>query len=189
MAQNKKSFSFILSALFAALTAAGCFIQIPLPGGIPIVIQDMMAMLSGLMLGPVYGGIAVLSFIILGIIGLPVFSGKAGIGIILKGPTGGFIIGYLIGAIVGGLFLSIFLNQKKQNSNARQWIVISLAAIIATVTVFALGIAGFMLVTHKTFIQSAALVLLPFIPGNIIKAILMVLLTKKFRPVIYAYTK
>ena len=37
----------IMVALFAALTSAGCFIQIPLPGGVPIVIQDMMAMLSG----------------------------------------------------------------------------------------------------------------------------------------------
>lgn len=75
--KKRRGMGVILAALFAALTAAGCFIQIPLPGGIPIVLQDMMAMLSGMLLGPLYGTIAVFVFLVLGCIGLPVFSGKA----------------------------------------------------------------------------------------------------------------
>ena len=63
---NSKLKGLVLSALFAALISAGSFLIIPLPGGIPIVLQDMMAMLSGLILGPVYGAIAVAVFLLLG---------------------------------------------------------------------------------------------------------------------------
>lgn len=86
--ENKKKLTHIIfTALFAALTAVGCFIQIPLPSGVPIVLQDMLAMLSGLLLGPIYGPLSVAIFLILGIIGLPVFSGKAGLQVLIAGPT------------------------------------------------------------------------------------------------------
>jgi len=102
-----------LSALFASLICAGCFIQIPLPGGVPIVIQDMMAMLSGLLLGPVFGGLAVLLFLLLGAIGFPVFTGKAGLHVLLAGPTSGFLWGYFFAAVIGGTILALFeLTQK-----------------------------------------------------------------------------
>ena len=65
MEKKKRGAGLILTSLFAALICAGCFIQIPLPGGIPIVIQDMMAFLSGLLLGPILGSAAVLIFIII----------------------------------------------------------------------------------------------------------------------------
>lgn len=177
----------ILSALFAAITAAGCFIQIPLPGGIPIVLQDMMAMLCGLMLGPVYGGIAVFVFLVLGSIGLPVFSGKAGIQVILAGPTGGFLISYCLSAIIGGLFLHFLLHPAKEHTKTKQILLITAAAVLATVVVFAGGIIGFMRVTGKALAPTCAAVVLPFIPGNIIKIILMIPLTMKFRPIIYRY--
>lgn len=187
MNSKKKSSGVVFTALFAALTAASCFIQIPLPTGLPIVIQDMMAMLSGLLLGPVYGTAAVFIFIILGSLGLPVFSGKAGIHVILSGPSGGFIIGYLLAALAGGLLLRIFLPSGRENSQKKQWLFISVAAVIATVIVFVLGIAGFMRVTGKDLASSVPLVLLPFVPGNTIKLFMMIFLAKKFRPVISNY--
>ena len=113
---NSKLKGLVLSALFAALISAGSFLIIPLPGGIPIVLQDMMAMLSGLILGPVYGAIAVAVFLVLGSIGLPVFSGKAGLHVITAGPTGGFLIGYMVAAFFGGLFLHILLNKNNSLS-------------------------------------------------------------------------
>ena len=91
MEKKNISMGFVFTALFAALTAAAFFVQIPLPGGIPIILQDMMAMLCGLLLGPVYGGAAVLLFLLLGVMGLPVFSGKAGISVLVYGPTCGFL--------------------------------------------------------------------------------------------------
>lgn len=188
MKSQKSGTNIILTALFAALISASCFIQLPLPVGIPIIIQDMMCMLSGMLLGPFYGALSVVIFLILGSLGLPVFSGKGGIQHLISGPTGGFLFSYAIGALAGGLILAIFLSNKKEHSKIKSLIVISLAAIAATVIIFAGGILGFMRVTQSGLEKTLATVLFPFIPGNIIKIILMVPLTYKFRPVIFRYT-
>ena len=187
--KKKKSALLVLSALFAALISAGCFIQIPLPGGVPVAIQDMLAMLSGMILGPLYGAGAVVIFLVLGCIGLPVFTGKAGVQVILAGPTGGFLAGYLLGAVAAGVLLAALLPLGCKHSTAATYIVITTAALVATFVLFACGIVRFMQLTGYGFGKTMAAVLIPFIPGNIVKVILMVLLTKKFRPVISNYLR
>lgn len=188
----------VLSALFAALVCVGCFIQIPLPGGVPIVIQDMMAMLSGLLLGPIFGGLAVLIFLLLGAIGLPVFTGKAGVHVLLAGPTSGFLWGYLLAAVLGGTILALSERTQKaraadganaNGSNLARWLVTTLAALAATLVLFVLGIAIGMRIINVGIEKALAIFLLPFIPGNVIKLILMVVLTKKLGPAIKAYTE
>lgn len=189
MKTEKPLFTPVLTALFAALISAACFIQIPLPGGIPILIQDMLAMLSGLILGPLQGAISVLIFLVLGSIGLPVFSGKAGIQIFFGGPTGGFLIGYLLGAVLGGLFLKFVLPPVKDFKTKRTYtiVMITISCIIATVVVFIAGIIGFKIVTQSTMTKTLAAVLIPFIPGNLIKIVVMVPLTYNFRKIISVY--
>ena len=175
----------ILVALFAAFVCAGCFIQIPLAGGVPIVIQDMMAMLSGLILGPIYGTLSVFIFLVLGSFGLPVFSGKGGFDKILNGPTGGFLVGYMIAALAGGLIATTEFSAK---TNILNWIFFALAAIVATVVCFALGIAGFHRVKPDLEMSKVlSYVLIPFIPGNIIKLIIMIPLAKKLYPIVKNY--
>ena len=185
--KNTLSKKSILVSLFAALICAGCFISIPLPGGVPVVVQDMLAMLSGLLLGPVLGSASVIVFMILGCIGLPVFSGKAGIQVLLNGPTCGFLWGYLASTFFAGLLLHIFLHPSKEHSNLKQWIVISLVAVLETIILFVLGIIGFRIVTGADMAKTLAAVVIPFIPGNAIKLVVMILLTKKFRPRIRAF--
>lgn len=187
MEKKRKSTGIVLAALFAALTAASCFIQIPLPGGIPIVLQDMMALLSGMVLGPLYGSVAVFVFLVLGSIGLPVFSGKAGLQVITAGPTGGFLVGYFLGTLAAGLFLKLLLPSSCKQAKVKSLVIIAVAAVLATVIMFAFGIIGFMRVTGSDFSKTLAAVLIPFLPGNTIKIILMVPLTYKFRPIIERY--
>ena len=151
----------------------------------------MLAMLSGMLLGPLYGSIAVFVFLVLGSIGLPVFSGKAGLQVITAGPTGGFLIGYLLGALAAGLFLKFLLppaSAERRHGKAKTYILITAAAVLATVIVFVCGIIGFMRVTGSDFSKTLAAVLIPFIPGNLLKIVLMVPLTRTFRPVIEQYT-
>lgn len=181
MEKKNISMGFVFTALFAALTAAAFFVQIPLPGGIPIILQDMMAMLCGLLLGPVYGGAAVLLFLLLGVMGLPVFSGKAGISVLVYGPTGGFLWGYFAAAVIAGLFLKLVLKESDEESKAKKWIMVILACVLATVIVFAMGIVGFMKITGSSIEKTIAAVVVPFIPGNLIKIFIMVNLTRKFR--------
>ena len=197
MSGNKFGKKSVLVALFAAIISAGAFIQIPLPGGVPVTIQDMLAMLSGMLLGPVYGGLAVLLFLFLGCMGLPVFTGKAGINVILYGPTGGFLIGYLLSAIAGGLLIHFLVKPEKTFSEQGElieasketkiynWVIITLISIVQIIVLFALGIIFFCHVKPDFEFQKVlSIVLIPFIPGNIIKLIISVPLVKRLRPAI-----
>lgn len=201
--QTKLFSKTIMVALFAAFICAGSFIHIPLPGGVPVAIQDMMAMLAGLLLGPLYGGLSVLLFLVLGCVGLPVFTGKAGIHVIIVGPTGGFLVGYLFGAIVGGLFLQIALREKSaageataggsvpganaKSHLAKKIILATIAALLATIVVFAIGIAGFMRIVSGGISKALTAAVIPFIPGNVLKIVVMVPLTVRFRPILKNY--
>ena len=177
----------IYTALFAALICAGCFIQIPFPAGVPVVIQDMAAVLSGMLLGPIYGTAAVAIFLFLGILGLPVFSGKGGLYVLIGGPTCGFLLGYLAAALAAGLIMKLVSEDK--NTGIRNRAVTVTAATTANLILFIIGTAGFAHVTESSFSLAAAAVVLPFIPGNIIKIIITVALTLKFRNRIKEYLK
>ncbi|MBM7687278.1 MULTISPECIES: biotin transporter BioY [Clostridia] len=97
---NNKTLKMILCAQFAALTAVGAFIRIPIPV-VPFTLQYLFTMLAGLLLGGKYGGLSVLLYIFIGLIGLPVFTEGGGIGYVFK-PSFGYIIGFAAGSYVTG---------------------------------------------------------------------------------------
>lgn len=106
----------VFAALFAALTGAVAWFKIPLPfTPVPITLQTLVVLLSGAMLGSYYGALAMIIYLILGAIGLPVFAGgSSGFGA-LFGPTGGYLLSYPIAAFIIGKMLerkklNIFLN-------------------------------------------------------------------------------
>lgn len=179
------------TALFAALICIGCFISIPLPGGVPITIQTMFAILSGLVLGGIQGAGAVGLFIILGTLGVPVFSGgKSGFAH-LMGPTGGFIWGYFIAALIAGIIVgSPKISEKKFRIST--WIKITIAAIVGTCIIYLPGIPWFIhVMTAKgnfiTFSKSLEYTLIPFIPGDIIKMLIAIPLSIVIRPIAARY--
>jgi Uncharacterized conserved protein len=95
-----------LISLFAALTAVGGFISIPLYP-VPLTLQTLFTLLAAMILGSVMGASSQIIYVLLGVIGLPVFAGfKAGIGI-LFGPTGGFLLGFIISAYIIGKIVEL----------------------------------------------------------------------------------
>ena len=91
-------------ALFAALTAVGAFIRIPL-GYSAITLQTFFTAMAGCVLGPWYGALSQLVYVALGLVGLPIFTQGGGIGYLMQ-PTCGFLIGlipaaWVIGRIAG----------------------------------------------------------------------------------------
>ena len=91
------------AGLMAALIVVCTHLSIPLPGGVPLTLQTFAVALAGFLLGPVYGVLSVLAFLLLGAAGLPVFSGfTGGLGRFF-GPTGGFLWGFLLLAAGCGL--------------------------------------------------------------------------------------
>src|SRR5215208_6670677 len=92
------------TALMAAVTAVAAQIAIPLPfSPVPFTLQVLAVILSGLLLGPRYGALAQVVYVLLGAVGLPVFAQfSGGLGVVL-GPTGGYLLSYPVAAAVAGL--------------------------------------------------------------------------------------
>jgi len=161
----------VFIALFAALIAALGFIpQIMLATGVPITAQSLGVMLCGTVLGAKRGGLAVLLFLLLVFIGLPLLSGgRGGIGL-LASPTVGFLIGWPVAAVVTGLIV-------ERVRSLPLGVVASIAAVIGGIIVlYAFGIVGMSVMLKKSIVEAAALVLV-YIPGDIIKAIVAGLIT------------
>lgn len=180
MPQNRKlSKSVVFTALFAALTAACAFVSIPVPGTpIPIVLQNMMVVLSSLLLGPALGTASTLVFIIAGVLGLPVFSGGTGGIAKIMGPTGGFIIGYAFSSLTAGLIAG-----RPRIGEGRQIVRTVIATLCGFIIMYIPGVLHFMRSLDKTFVQTMALCVTPYIPGDIIKAVICILLSVPLRRV------
>lgn len=104
---SSKTYSLVLTAFGAAIIAVLAQITIPLPL-VPITGQTLAIGLIVTILGVKYGTLAVGLYILLGAIGLPVFTGMSGGLSILVGPTGGYIVGFILTALVMGTYLNKF---------------------------------------------------------------------------------
>lgn len=166
----------IYAALFAALTAVGAFIKIPLPlSPVPITLQVFFVLLAGLVLGARWGGTSMVVYVMLGVIGLPVFSGgSSGPGILL-GPTGGYIIGFVAGAFVTGLVY----NKANDSKTATIGAMISGLAVI-----YLLGVMQLSFVANMTLQQAVAVGILPFLIGDAIKIVAALIVADRIRPLL-----
>lgn len=169
----------IFIVLFAAIISAGCFISIPLPGGVPITLQNMLAILAAITLGGIDGFLSVLLFLAAGLIGMPVFSGGRGGVAVIMGPTGGFLAGYALGALAAGLIAGRpGIGPQRAKHNLTRLIA---AATIGLLLIFAAGTLRFMLMTGRSLKTTLTVCVLPFLPGDAIKIVLCVLAAAKLR--------
>jgi biotin transport system substrate-specific component len=100
---------FFAALLFAAVTAVSARLHIPLwftP--VPVTLQVLAVVLSGLVLGSRWGAISQLQYLILGMLGLPVFTGPVAGPAALMGPTGGYLLGFVVGAYLVGRVFELF---------------------------------------------------------------------------------
>jgi biotin transport system substrate-specific component len=167
----------VMSALFAALIAAGTFVSIPIPvSPVPIALQNLFAVLAGLVLGPALGAAAVALYLAAGIIGAPVFAGASGGIARLLGPTGGFLIGYLLAGFTGGMITGF----PKQGQKLPAWR-IALAICAAFLVVYVPGVAWLKISTHRSWGAAFAGGCIPFIPGDIVKALVAAAIAPRLR--------
>ena len=155
---------FIYSAIFAALISVMGLIAIPLPiSPVPITGQSLAIMLAGGILTARQAAFSVLTFLLLGAVGVPVFAGMSGgIGILI-GPRGGYLIGYLVGAIV------IALAKGKNNNSWR----LAFANIVGgIIVVYILGVAWLSFVTGMGLEKAIMVGALPYIPGDLFKVLM-----------------
>lgn len=105
--QDNSVRSMVFVAAFTALIVVGAIFSFPAPWNpvVPFTLATLFVILSGMILGPWLGTACVGLYLLLGVIGLPVFAGGTGGAQVLVGPTGGFLIGYIPSALLGGLIV------------------------------------------------------------------------------------
>ncbi len=161
----------VLASLFAALTAVGAFIAIPI-GPVPIVLQNLFVMLMGLMLGPRWGLAGVAAYLLAGALGLPVFAGgTGGVGRFL-GPTGGYLVGYLPSVVVIGWLC---------RCGRPAWLFDALAVTAGTLVLYCFGVSWLKVVTGMTWGKTMMVGMVPFLPGDIAKMIAAVMMVGTLR--------
>ncbi len=155
----------------ALMTAALCLIapfSIPLPfSPVPISLATFVLYLDIFILGSKLGTISCILYLLLGFVGLPVFSGfSGGIGR-LFGPTGGYMIGYLFLIIIGG---------NINNFSKGKTLFSAFGLLLGTAVTYLFGTAWLSMQMDLTFIQGLAAGVLPYLPGDFLKIIVALII-------------
>ena len=131
---------------------------------IPMTLQTLVVLLIGMSYGPHLGGATILSYLLLGGLGAPVFSGGAGFAYLI-GPTGGYLAGFFVAVTVLG-----FLAERGMGKN---WITSAALAVIGTVIIYALGLSWLTsIIGYEKAIQFG---LMPFVFGDCLKIVIVTL--------------
>lgn len=128
--KNSRVFTLTIVAIFAALTAIGAFIKIPLPI-VPFTLQIIIVFLAGSILGSKRGLQSQLVYIFVGLAGLPVFTQGGGLSYVLQ-PTFGYLVGFALGAFVIG-----YIIERGGDEPSRMRFVI--ANLVGTIVIYAIG--------------------------------------------------
>lgn len=123
--------NLVLCGMFTALVAIGAFIQVPVPYMDYFTLQFFFVLLAGLVLGGKKGAMSVGCYVLLGLVGLPVFAAGGGIGYVFR-PSFGYLLGFIVTALVTGTL------SEKLRKSYKNYFFSCLAGFVVT---YAIGIA------------------------------------------------
>ena len=178
----KKTREMILTAIFAALTAVGGFLKVP-AGPRSFTMQVFFTCMAGLLLGPYWGSLSQLIYVLLGLVGLPIFKQGGGLMYVVK-PSFGFLIGLIPMAFIVGLLTR---RVSMQLSRPKQFLRLLLAQTVGLVVLYVIGLP-YMYLIMKLYLHKSITVwmavkagMLVYLPGDAVKIALTVLLYKPLR--------
>lgn len=163
---------FILAGLFTALTVFGARMKMPLPH-VPLTLQTFFVLLSGHLLGPLYGAASQMAYLLLGLIGLPVFAEGGGLAYIFK-PTFGYLVGYPLASFAAGKIVHRGA-LRPQTLPAASFARLILANLSALFAIFVPGVVylwwnlNFVLGQSFNFTNALKVGFLVFLPADVIK--------------------
>ncbi len=173
-----------LSAVFTALIAVGAFLKIPIPY-VPFTMQYFFTMLSGLLLGKKYGTASVAVYVLLGLMGVPIFAEGGGIYYLFK-PSFGYLLGFILGT-----YVTARLVEEREVLTKKR---IFLANFVGLLIVYALGMLYYFLIANYWVggegISLWGLFLYCFVlcvPGDFILCVLGALLGERLIPLTEKY--
>ncbi len=154
----------VLTGMMTAIIAVLSIVQIPMPTGVPITLQTFAVALSGYVLGPWMGAATALLYMLLGLVGIPVFSGfTAGPGV-LFGVTGGFIWGFILMATLCGI------GARMKDTTAGFVLAIAFG-VLGLLTCHLLGVLQFSMVTKNSIPASILMVSVPYLIKDVASVI------------------
>lgn len=166
--RTSQTANLMLAGLFAALTAICSWININLPfTPVPINLALIGPYMAGILLGFKYGILSQIVYILMGILGIPVFAGFTSGAGVLVGPTGGFIIGYILCAMICGLPI------RTKTTSTRIFLMVS-----GLFACYACGLLWFIIITGSTISAGLTACVIPFLPGDAMKIALTSILVK-----------
>lgn len=177
-----KTKDLILASIFASLMCIFTLIHLPLPTPVPFTLQFFGVAITGGLLGGTLGAISMIIYIMLGIIGLPVFSGMKGGIQVLVGPTGGYIIGFVISAFVIGHCLNHFV--YKMSNNKLKFISTFLVITLGLTISYLIGTVQLKFVMQLTYLQAFSAGVLPFVVLDLLKVLLATITIHSIYPVL-----
>lgn len=173
----QNTFSVKQLALVGLMSAIICVlapfsIPVPISLAAPISLGTLAIYFVLTVLGMKLGTISVVVYILLGLVGLPIFTGFTGGPGKLFGPTGGYIIGYIFMALVSGFFVDKWDNK----------LLSSLAGmILGTVVLYLFGSVWLAYQASYTLPQALMIGTVPYIPGDIVKLALAMSIGRQVR--------
>lgn len=161
-------------ALFVALITVGAFIKIPIPN-MPFTLQFLFTNLAGIVLGSSLGAFSIIIYILLGLIGVPVFTSGGGPAYIFM-PTFGYLLGFVVGTFLGGKYLEINGYELKNILIAS---IINLFFVYLLGMIYYYGISNFYLQTPFSVKNVFIYCFLLAVPGDLFLCIVSTLSGQK----------
>lgn len=159
MKAQSKVYKLTTTALMAAIICILGSLSIPI-GAVPISFSSLAIFLALYAIGMKFGTVSYAVYLLIGLCGVPVFSGFSGGPAKLFGPTGGYLIGFIFMAVISGWFIDRYTERK--------WMCF-LGMLIGTVVLYSFGTAWLAYQAQLSFTAALAVGVLPFIPGDLIK--------------------
>lgn len=167
--ETEKKFSITQIAVIGVMTAVICILapfSLPI-GPVPISFTNLAIYIALYVLGMKRGTISYLIYLLIGLVGVPVFSGFTGGPQKLFGPTGGYLIGFIPMAVIAGIVIDKCM---------KKWYFCLLAMIAGTWVCYLFGTAWLAFQANMTFKAALAAGVIPFIIEDLIKMVLALLI-------------
>ena len=170
---NNLTVDIALTALFTAIICVCSWLSIPM--GVPVSLQTFAVFTAAAVLGARKAVISVIIYILLGLAGVPVFTGFKSGPTVITGPTGGYLIGFIFAAAIIGIMTSAF-SQKK-------WAV-PVSMITGQIVCYLFGTVRYKYIylsSDVSLVEALMICVVPFIVPDIIKLTASVILSKSVR--------
>ena len=189
MTDNKGPFSvynLVLIAIFVVLITVCTWITIPV-GSIPFTLQTFAVFVTGGLLGAKRGTIAVIVYILLGIIGVPVFSAfSSGIVKFIPNTETGMTGGYIIGFVFTTIIIGVFKNLARDKDTKQKALFVGVGMVVGDIVCLAFGTVWFWLFNpmHLGLVASITSCVVPFIIPEIVKIIVALILVLRLEKIV-----